>query len=204
MKKYCLVVVLLALPIQVMAQAILILGDSISAAYGMPRESGWVALLEKRLGKEYPGQFQVVNASVSGETTAGALYRLPSLLEENPPKLIVIELGGNDGLRGLSPKDMEHNLQTMIRLGQEKDAAIILISVDLPPSYGLHFRQKFAAVFTRLAELPKVDHMVLSFDLLKDRNLLQEDGIHPTAEAQPLLLDAVWSILSTSVHVPER
>ncbi len=195
MRKRLLVVLFSFIPLIAVAETIVVLGDSISAAYGMPLESGWVNLLSQRLDKKYPGRFEVVNASVSGDTTAGGLMRLPSLLEQHQPDLVVVELGGNDGLRGMSLSAMRSNLATMIELSQQQGAEVILISVDLPTSYGIHFNRRFQQIFDQLETSYRVPRLALGFDQLNDRNLIQEDGIHPTAAAQPILLDAVWPLI---------
>ncbi len=192
MRKSLLIALLVAAPLQALAETILVLGDSISAAYGIPLESGWVNLLEERLEKHYPGRYQVVNASVSGDTTAGGVNRLPPLLAEHEPDQVILELGGNDGLRGLPLPQMRQNLRAMVEMAREQGAEVVLVSVELPTSYGPLFQERFADVFETVAGNTGVSRVELGFDLLKSRELLQEDGIHPTAEAQPLLLEAIW------------
>lgn len=168
---------------------ILIMGDSLSAAYGIEHEQGWVPLLEERLG----GQADVVNASISGETTSGGLQRFSAILEKQQPDIVLLELGGNDGLRGLAPNQMRSNLASMIEQSQEVDAQVLLLGIDIPPNYGQAYRDAFTGVYYSLAE--EYDVPLLPFLLegvALNEQLMQEDGIHPTAEAQPMILDNVW------------
>lgn len=168
---------------------ILVMGDSLSAAYGIEHEQGWVPLLEERLG----GQADVVNASISGETTSGGLQRFSTILEKQQPDIVLLELGGNDGLRGLAPNQMRSNLASMIEQSQEVDAQVLLLGIDIPPNYGQAYRDAFTGVYHSLAE--EYDVPLLPFLLegvALNEQLMQEDGIHPTAEAQPLILDNVW------------
>jgi acyl-CoA thioesterase-1 len=187
--------VLAITPLWSLANTILVLGDSISAAYGIPREAGWVNLFKQRLDEHYPDKYRVVNASVSGDTTAGGLQRLPELLREHNPEQVIVELGGNDGLRGMSLKQMESNLEAIIRLSQNQGAEVLMLSVELPQSYGVFFNRRFQQVFDKIHSRLDVPRVPLGFGLLKDRNLLQNDGIHPTEEAQPIVVDAVWTAL---------
>ncbi len=168
---------------------LLVMGDSLSAAYGIERQAGWVNLLSQRLGDEV----KVVNASISGETTSGGVTRLPELLGQHAPDIVLIELGGNDGLRGLSPKQMRRNLSTMIEASQEADAEVLLVGIEIPPNYGQAYTQAFKTVYRDLAEQYEVPLVPFLLDgiALKD-DLMQDDGIHPTAEAQPRMLENVW------------
>jgi acyl-CoA thioesterase-1 len=171
---------------------LLVLGDSISAAYGIQREAGWVQRLEQRLSEREPG-WKVVNASVSGETTGGGLARLPAALEAHDPDVVVIELGGNDGLRGYPLQRIRANLERMVGLARDAGAAVLLVGMQIPPNYGPPYAQGFAALFAQVAEshdVPLVPFLLERVAL--EHGLMQEDGIHPTAEAQPLLLDTVW------------
>lgn len=179
----------------VQAQTVLVLGDSISAAYKIPVESGWVNLLSQRLEEKYPGIYHVINASISGDTTAGGLSRLPALLEQYQPNILVVELGGNDGLRGLPLSRMKTNLQGIIDRAHSAGANVMLVSVNLPVSYGAFFNQRFSQVFSELAQANDLPMATFGFGVLRDQNLVQEDGIHPTEKAQPLLLEAVWPYL---------
>ncbi|MGM0613993.1 MAG: arylesterase [Pseudomonadota bacterium] len=176
---------------------LMVMGDSLSAAYNMDQEQGWVALLAERLGDDV----DVINASVSGETSGGGAQRLPDLLKQHEPNMVLLELGGNDGLRGLSPQQMHDNLARMIEQSQAADAEVILLGIDIPPNYGSAYREAFKNVFTRLAD--NYDVAFLPFLLegvaLEDE-LMQDDDIHPTAEAQPIILENVWSLLAPRVE----
>ena len=171
---------------------VLVLGDSLSAAYGMALEQSWVALLEQRLQAHDP-EWRVVNASVSGETTGGGLARLPRALEQHEPTIVIIELGGNDGLRARPVAEVRENLARMIELSREAGAGVLLAGIRLPPNYGAAYVQRFEAVFGELAETH--DIALVEFfmeDVALDATLMQADGIHPNADAQPVLLDNVW------------
>ncbi len=175
---------------------ILVLGDSLSAAYNMPEDAGWVALLEARLQSNMEAPPAVVNASVSGETSAGGLSRLPALLEAHRPGLVLIELGGNDGLRGLPPAHFRDNMQRMITLSREAGAKVMLAGVEIPPNYGSAYRDRFRAVYHDLAaqhDVPLLPFILEGIAL--EPGMMQADGIHPTAEAQPLILETVWGVL---------
>ncbi|MBD3898149.1 arylesterase [Halomonas sp. ML-15] len=168
---------------------LLVVGDSLSAAYGIEQEEGWVSLLNERLD----GEVRVVNASISGETTAGGAQRLPDLLGQHEPQLVLLELGGNDGLRGLPPQQMQQNLASMIEASQAADAEILLLGIDIPPNYGQAYRDAFTGIYHGLAE--EYDVALVPFLLegvALEEGLMQSDGIHPTADAQPIILDNVW------------
>ncbi|HON31681.1 MAG TPA: arylesterase [Ottowia sp.] len=174
---------------------ILVLGDSMSAEYGIARGSGWVALLEKRLAREHIAA-RVLNASVSGDTTAGGRARLPALLKTHRPAIVVIELGGNDALRGLSLDMTEANLSAMTQAAQAAGARVLLAGMQMPPNYGADFGRRFFALYPKVA---KAQQAALVPFLLKGvadgdnaRALFQPDRIHPTAEAHPIILDNVW------------
>jgi len=174
---------------------VLVLGDSISAAYGMSPEQGWVKLLERRLAEEYPGH-EVLNASISGETSAGGVSRLPRLLERHRPSLVIIELGGNDGLRGHPIGRLRENLETMIELSRASGAATLLLGMEIPPNYGSRYTRRFRESFQLVAE--RTGSALLPFMLdgvATERSLMQADGIHPKPEAQTILLDNVWPSL---------
>ncbi len=171
---------------------ILVLGDSLSAAYGIRVEQGWVALLQARLRAKGYG-YRVINASSSGETTGGALARLPRALATHRPAIVIIELGGNDGLRGLPVADIRRNFDAIIRSSQQAGARILLVGMKIPPNYGPAYTKAFYGVYGELARqyrLPNVPFLLQ--DVAPDENLFQDDGIHPTAAAQPKLLDEVW------------
>ncbi|WP_373182376.1 arylesterase [Halomonas campaniensis] len=172
---------------------LLVMGDSLSAAYGIEADEGWVSLLEARLD----GKARVVNASISGETSAGGASRLPELLGQHAPDIVLLELGGNDGLRGLPPGQFEANMTRMVEASLDAGAEVLLLGIDIPPNYGQAYRDAFTGVYHRLADdfdLPLVPFLLEGVAL--DGTLMQGDGIHPTAEAQPLILDNVWPELS--------
>jgi acyl-CoA thioesterase-1 len=184
------------------APTILVLGDSLSAAYGIRVEQGWVALLQARLRAKGYGH-RVVNASSSGETTGGALARLPRALQAHRPQIVIVELGGNDGLRGLPIADIRRNLESIIVLSQQAEARILLVGMKIPPNYGPVYSRQFEALFGELAgkhRLPSVPFLLQ--DVALDDGLMQEDGIHPTAAAQPVLLDEVWPHLKPMLGPP--
>jgi acyl-CoA thioesterase-1 len=177
------------------SRTILVLGDSLSAAHGLRTEQGWVALLQKRLqaqGYEY----EAVNASASGETTSGGLARLPRALELHKPAIVVLELGANDGLRGLPLATTRDNLAGMIQLAEAADAKVLLIGIRLPPNYGQRYGNEFAGMYQSLAarfHLAWVPFLLEGVAL--DTRLMQEDGLHPSAEGEPHVLDTVWHVL---------
>ncbi len=174
------------------APTILVLGDSLSAAYGIRVEQGWVALLQARLRAKGYG-YRVVNASSSGETTGGALARLPRALSTHRPAIVIVELGGNDGLRGLPVKDIRRNFEAIFRSSQQAGAKILLVGMKIPPNYGPAYTREFEVLYGDLARQYKLRKVpFLLQDLVSDENLFLADGIHPTAEAQPLLLEQVW------------
>lgn len=178
-----------------LAGTLLVVGDSISAALGLETSQGWVALLERRLA-EQGLDHRVVNASVSGDTSAGGLARLPVLLASHRPELVIIELGGNDGLRGQSPKQLQQNLAAMVEQSRSAGAEVMLLGMRLPPNYGSRYTQAFAGVYTRLAEEKQVPLVPFFLDGVGGiPGMMQADGIHPTAQAQPKLLDNLWPVL---------
>ena len=185
----------LVLPNMAEARIILIVGDSLSAAYGIPVEQVWVALLQERLdSRDYP--YRIINASISGDTTANARARLSQALASHEPDVVLLELGGNDGLRGLSLAAMKSNLAAMISSVQETGAQLLLIGVQLPPNYGPRYTEKFQAVYRELA----AEHDLALLPSLVDgigteQNLMQQDGIHPNVTAQPLIRDHVWEAM---------
>jgi acyl-CoA thioesterase-1 len=175
---------------------ILVFGDSISAGFGLPHvEQGWAALLQTRLKQQGYG-YQVVNASVSGETTAGGLARLPRALEMHRPRVLILELGGNDGLRALPVAPMRANLKAMIDLGRGAGAEVLLLGMRIPPNYGPDYTRQFAQVFTDLAREEKAPLVPFLLDhIALDASLMQADQIHPNEQGQPKLLDNVWPVL---------
>jgi acyl-CoA thioesterase I len=176
-------------------RVILILGDSLSAAYGMELGESWPSLLQRRL-TEHGHAYRVFNSSIAGDTTEGGLTRLPRLLAEQRPAVVILELGGNDGLRGLPLEVTRSNLRSMIDQSQGMGASILLAGIRLPPNYGRTYTERFSDMFMSLAS---DTHVILIPFLLEgvalDPNLMLDDGIHPTAQAQPLLLQNVWQVL---------
>lgn len=171
---------------------LLVLGDSISAAYNMRPEQGWVALLDQTL----PDEIKVVNASVSGETSAGALKRLPALLTNHKPDWIIVELGGNDGLRGYATAVLLQNLQTITAKATQSGSQVILIDMQIPPNYGPRYTKQFSEVYQQLAQeqqLPLVENFIQTVAL--NPELMQDDGVHPNEQAQPLLMQRVFDTL---------
>lgn len=178
----------------------LVLGDSLSAAYGLDREAGWVSLLAERLRALSP-EVRLVNASVSGETTAGALSRLPALLDTHQPQVVIIELGANDGLRGFDLALIRDRLARLIEMARARGAEVLLLGVRLPPNYGAAYTQGFQAIFQTLAETHGVALVpTMLAGVAEDRQLMQADGLHPTAAAQPRILANIWPRLAPLLH----
>ena len=166
-----------------------------SAAYGIQPSQGWVALLERRLEREYPN-VKVINASISGETTQGGITRLPALLERHQPQWIVLELAANDGLRGTPIPLIERSLRTLIELSQSHGAIPLLVGVRLPPNYGPAYTNRFFDLFDTLSKEYQISRVPFLMDKVAlDRQLMQHDGLHPNAQAQPYLLENVWPFL---------
>jgi acyl-CoA thioesterase-1 len=173
----------------------LVLGDSISAAYGIPRERGWVNLLAQRLEREHP-DYIVVNASISGDTSGGGRARLRPLLAKHRPAIVILELGGNDGLRGMPVGQMRANLDAIIGESQAIGARVLLLGMRVPPNYGEMYAQSFAAAFRELARTHRLALVpFLLEDFAEKPDLFQPDRIHPTEAAQPLMLERVWKEL---------
>lgn len=186
------------------APVVLVLGDSISAGYGLPSGAGWVSLLEKKLAAEHDPH-RVVNASISGDTTAGGRERLPALLQRYHPAITVIELGGNDGLRGGSLDAMRDNLDAMVATAQKAGSRVLLVGIRLPPNYGPAYVERFAAIFSEVAKARKAALVPFLFEGFgEDNGMFQSDRIHPVAAAQPRLLDNVWPALEPLLHAPAR
>ncbi|NDY96709.1 arylesterase [Wenzhouxiangella sp. C33] len=174
------------------ADRVLIIGDSLSDAYQMPRESGWAHLLARRLGARY----EVVNASISGETSAGGLSRLEQLLNNHDPDRLLIILGGNDGLRALNPSQLQANLDAMIRQAKQYGVDVALMQIRLPANLGPAYLRRFEAVYPTLADRHDVVLLPFFLESLFDRpGMMMDDGIHPTESAQPLMLEQVWPAL---------
>jgi acyl-CoA thioesterase I len=178
------------------APVILVFGDSISAGYGLARvEQGWVELLKTRLKAQGYG-YQVVNASVSGETTAGGLARLPRALDLHRPKILILELGANDGLRGLPIPQMRENLTKMVGMASAAGAKTLLLGMRMPPNYGPEYTEQFRLVFSDLARDKKLPLVPFLLDKIAlNPSLMQDDNLHPNALGQPVLLDNVWPSL---------
>lgn len=173
----------------------MIMGDSLSAAYGLAQAQGWVSLLQQRLQQQQM-PYQVFNASISGETSSGGLYRIDKLLAQYQPVVVVLELGANDGLRGLSPTATQHNLEQIIQRVRSQGGRVVLIGMRLPPNYGPAYTEKFQGVFASLAQRYKLPFVPFLLAPIADkRDYFQADGLHPVAAAQILLLDGVWPSL---------
>jgi len=169
----------------------LVMGDSISAAYGLNERDGWVSLAEQQLRAE-GHDVSIINASISGDTTVGGLRRLPDALERFQPDLLIIELGGNDGLRGYPTKSMQKNLQDMAQLAQDSGARVLILGMMIPSNYGQAYLRLFGKAFVDAAKTSGSDFIAFLLEpIAEDRNYFQSDGIHPSAEAQPLLVDHV-------------
>lgn len=179
-------------------RTLLVVGDSLSAEYGLPRGSGWVALLEQQLGRD-KSPWRVVNASISGDTTAGGRARLPSLLKQHQPRIVIIELGGNDALRGFPLSMTEDNLQAMIQASQTLGAKVLLLGMQVPPNYGADYTAEFSKMFTRLAKKRKTAVVPFLLKGIADApnaaEQFQADRIHPNAQAHPRMLANVWAEL---------
>lgn len=191
---------LLALPcaLAASAQRILVVGDSLSAEYGLSKGTGWVALLEQRLAAQKKAA-TVINASVSGDTTSGGRARLPPLLAQHRPDIVIIELGGNDALRGLPLQGMQDNLRFMTQAAQQSGAKVLLLGMQIPPNYGKKYAQDFENVFATISKDNKAALLPFFLKGVADvghaRSLFQADQIHPNATAQPILMENVWPLL---------
>lgn len=178
-----------------LAGTVLVVGDSISAALGLDTRQGWVSLLQERL-REGGFEHQVVNASISGDTTSGGLARLPALLSQHRPQLVIIELGGNDGLRGQPAAQLQQNLARMVDMSKEAGAGVLLLGMRLPPNYGQRYTEAFARTFVDVAQdkqVPLVPFLLEGVGGVP--GMMQPDGIHPAVAAQDKLLDNVWPTL---------
>ncbi|KAB0626092.1 arylesterase [Acinetobacter gandensis] len=187
-------------PMLLAAKTIMVVGDSISAGYGMNIQQGWVHLLQKRLDQQYPKQHKVVNASVSGETTSGALARLPKLLQSHRPDIVIIELGGNDGLRGQPPALIEKNLAQLVQKSQQAKAKVIVFGMKIPPNYGTAYSKAFEQNYKIVSQ--KYNAKLLPFfmqGVAGQKTLMQKDQIHPNAKAQPILLNTAYPMIKSSL-----
>lgn len=181
-------------------KTVLVVGDSLSAEYGIARGSGWVALLEQKLKAEKIDA-RVVNASISGETTSGGRTRLPALLQQHKPNVVVFELGANDGLRGLPVASAQDNLRTMISLAQQNKAKVLLVGMRMPPNYGRAYTERFAAMYQSLATQAKVPLVPFMLDgVAQDTANFQADRMHPLASAHPTILNNIWPQLTPLIR----
>ena len=198
---HCLIFSMICLlPVSSFAKTIMILGDSLSAGYGLNPQQSWVVLLQQRLDQQQPKQHKVINASVSGETTSGALARLPKLLKTHKPDIVVIELGGNDGLRGQPPQIIQKNLAQLIQQSQKSKATVILLGMKIPPNYGAAYSQAFEKNYQILSQQYKVKlHPFFMNSIAGNKNLMQKDLIHPNASAQKTLLNNAYPLIKAAL-----
>jgi len=185
-------------------RTVVVLGDSLSAGYGIKIQEGWVSLLAQRLASEGYG-YRVVNASVSGETTQGGLARLPRALSTHKPDIVIVELGGNDGLRGLPLNVSQENLRKIIELARDSKARVVLVGMVIPPNYGPRYGQQFRDMFADLAKKYSLSFVPFFLDRVAlEPGLMQEDGIHPNAKGQPQLLENLWPKLKPLLVAPGK
>ncbi|CAM3493271.1 arylesterase [Bordetella flabilis] len=181
-------------------KTILVVGDSLSAEYGIARGSGWVPLLGRRLGEQYPA-YRVVNASISGDTTSGGLSRLPALLRQHHPAIVILELGSNDALRGLSLAMTQQNLTEMARQAKQAGAAVLIVGMQIPPNYGRTYTEQFRDLFAKVASTENARLVPFLMEgIATDRSLFQSDGMHPNEAGQPRLLENVWAGLKPMLN----
>ncbi len=181
-------------------KTVLVVGDSLSAEYGLTRGAGWVALLEQKLKVEKIDA-RIVNASISGETTSGGRTRLPALLTQHKPQIVVIELGANDGLRGLPVASAEANLRQMVTLSQKQDAKVMLIGMRMPPNYGRAYTERFFNMYGTLSKDLKAPLVPFMLEGVADKPaLFQADRLHPNAEAHPIILNNIWPTISNMIR----
>ena len=181
---------------------LLVLGDSLSAGYGMDREDSWVHLLERRL-QQHGHDYQILNSSISGDTTQGGLSRLPRLLDRYRPEWVIIELGGNDGLRGINPGVTRQNMTQMIEYSLDAGARVLLAGIRLPPNYGTAYLEQFESIYADLAGEYNILLVPFFMDgVVFEPGYMQDDGIHPNEKGQPVLLDNVWKVLAPALQSP--
>lgn len=177
-------------------KTILVLGDSISAEYGIPRNTGWVSLMRNRLASDNRS-YQVINASISGETSSGGKQRITDLLKVHHPHILIVELGGNDGLRGLSLEQSQANLEFIVQEAKKNQSKILLLGMKIPPNYGKEYAQKFETMYLNLSKRNKVPLLPFFLErIATNPEMFQSDRIHPTEKAQPILLETVWPSLA--------
>lgn len=180
----------------------MVFGDSISAGYGIAQGAGWVNLLGKRIDQQAP-DYKVVNASLSGETAAGGKRRIAAALDQHRPAIVIVELGGNDGLRGTPPETIEADLDAIVSTSLKRNARVLLVGMQLPPNYGAPYIQRFREIYPRIAKKHAVALAPFMFEGFGERQeMFQPDGIHPTREAQTLMLETVWRALAPLVKQP--
>ena len=178
-----------------MAKSIVVLGDSISAAYGIDAKKGWVAILQRKLEQQNQ-DYTIFNESISGDTTAGGLARIDNALTQYKPELILLELGANDGLRGLSPKKMKSNLAEIIKRSRKSGAKVLLLSMRIPPNYGKRYVDMFYNVYPQLAEEMNVAFVPFILEeVALNKEMMQKDGFHPNAKAQAIIANKIWQYL---------
>lgn len=176
--------------------AILVMGDSLSAEYGIQRGSGWVTLLQNQL-RQQGSTWDVINASISGETTAGGLTRMPALLQQKKPRIVLLELGANDALRGLSIKETEKNLRAMINLSKQSGAKVLLFGMQIPPNYGKEYTKQFKEIYPKLANSEQIQLLPFFMSgVVTNKDLFQADNIHPNENAQVVLYKNVWGAMA--------
>jgi acyl-CoA thioesterase-1 len=185
------------------APTILVYGDSLSSAYGIPQSAGWVALLGERL-KQRKSNYTVVNASISGETSAGGAARIGKTLTSSKPSIVIVQLGANDGLRGLPVPQMKANLAAIVQAAKHEGARAVLVGMQLPPNYGVPYVNDFRAAYRDVARDERVVFVPFLLEGLDQREQFQADNLHPVAEAQPILLENVWKKLAAMVVVPAK
>jgi acyl-CoA thioesterase-1 len=195
MFKICFILIVSLFSATATAKSIVVIGDSISAGYGLEDGKGWVTLLQQKFNSKEKS-YKVFNESISGDTSAGGLARIDKALSRHNPELVLLELGANDGLRGLSPKLMKSNLAEMIKRSQQSGAKVLLLSMRIPPNYGKRYVDMFYKVYPQLAEemnIPYVPFILEEVALVKE--MMQKDGLHPNAKAQPIIADKIWQYL---------
>ncbi len=185
------------IPAYASQQTILVYGDSLSAAYGLPQQQGWVALLQQKLQQENK-QANVINASISGETTHGGLTRIDSVLAKFKPDIVILELGANDGLRGLPNKTTRANLEELLKKIKNTGAKVLLVGMKMPPNYGVAYTAEFSAIYPALAKAHRAGLVPFMLENVAAKpELIQDDGLHPNAKGQPLILNNIWPHLET-------
>ncbi|MGR8940672.1 MAG: arylesterase [Gammaproteobacteria bacterium] len=203
--RVCLLLFAALFSIDVKAETVVVLGDSISAGYGIEIDQGWVSLLQTRL-RQAGSQFSVRNESISGETSAGGLARIDRILKEHRPAVLIIELGANDGLRGLHPAELKKNLAEMIRRSKAAGVKVLLLSMTIPPNYGKRYIDMIYNAYHELSRdtaVPTIPFILDDIALIKE--LMQPDGLHPNAKAQPLIVDKIWRHLLPLIKtLPEK